>query len=285
MLYITALIKITHERKVKMTERQDKILEILANSQRVEVSVLAEVLGVSQVTIRKDLDHLEEQNFIKREHGFALFGPIDDVGRRMAINYEVKRKIAKAAAKLVEEDETVMIESGSCCALLAEELANTKPGVTIITNSAFIANHIRHAPYANVILLGGEYQNESQVLVGSMTSKWAEIFMSDKFFIGADGFSQKYGFTGRNHSRTQTVRDMAQQSNEVIVLTDSDKFLRQGVEGLVRTEQISVVFTDDLISEEMESFLLEKQVMVHKVSRTNNIQISKQEIVLYSDVV
>jgi DeoR/GlpR family transcriptional regulator of sugar metabolism len=263
-----------------MTERQDKILELLAGNQRVEVSVLAEVLGVSQVTIRKDLDHLEEQGFIRREHGFALFGPIDDVGRRMAINYEVKRKIAKAAAELVEEGETVMIESGSCCALLAEELANTKPGVTIITNSAFIANYIRHAPYASVILLGGEYQNESQVLVGSMTSKWAEIFMSDKFFIGTDGFSQKYGFTGRDHSRTQTVRDMAQQAGEVIVLTDSDKFLRQGVEGLVRTERVSAVFTDDLISEEMENFLREKQVVIHKVPRPGNVQELKQEAVL-----
>ncbi|MDR0403074.1 MAG: DeoR/GlpR family DNA-binding transcription regulator [Treponema sp.] len=263
-----------------MTERQDRILELLAGNQRVEVSVLADNLGVSQVTIRKDLDLLEEKGFVKREHGFALFGPIDDVGRRMAINYEVKRKIARAAAELVEEDETVMIESGSCCALLAEELANTKPGVTIITNSAFIANYIRHAPYANVILLGGEYQNESQVLVGSMTSKWAEIFMSDKFFIGTDGFSRKYGFTGRNHSRTQTVRDMAQQAGEVIVLTDSDKFSRQGVEGLVRTEQVSAVFTDDLISEEVEEFLREKRVTVRKVPRTSGVPAAKQEAVL-----
>jgi DeoR/GlpR family transcriptional regulator of sugar metabolism len=261
-----------------MTERQDKILELLAKSQRVEVSLLAEALGVSQVTIRKDLDHLEEKGFLRREHGFALFGPVDDVGRRMAINYEVKRKIAKAAAELVEEGETVMIESGSCCALLAEELVNTKPGVTIITNSVFIANHVRHAPYANVILLGGEYQNESQVLVGSMTSKWAEIFVSDKFFIGADGFSQKYGFTGRDHNRTQTVRDMAQQSSELIVLTDSDKFLRQGVEGIVRTEQVSGVFTDDLIPEEIENFLRERQVTVHKVPRTSSVP--EREIML-----
>jgi DeoR/GlpR family transcriptional regulator of sugar metabolism len=247
-----------------MNERQDRILEILAGNQRVEVSSLAETLNVSQVTIRKDLDYLEEMGFIKREHGYALFGSIEDVGRRMAINYEIKRKIAKNAAETVEDGETVMIESGSCCALLAEELANNKD-VTIITNSAFIANHIRHAPHANVILLGGEYQNNSQVMVGSMTSKWAEIFMSDKFFVGTDGFTEKYGFTGKDHLRTQTARDMAQQATQVIVLTDSDKFLHKGTEGLVRTEQVAEVFTDDRILPETEAFLLEKNVQVHKV--------------------
>jgi DeoR/GlpR family transcriptional regulator of sugar metabolism len=254
-----------------MTARQDTILEILAGSQRVEVSTLAETLGVSQVTIRKDLDYLDEMGFIRREHGYALFGPVEDVGRRMAINYDIKRRIAKSAAETVEEGETVLIESGSCCALLAEELANNKP-VTIITNSAFLAGHIRHAPYANVILLGGEYQNSSQVMVGTMTSKWAKIFMSDKFFVGTDGFTEKYGFTGRDHLRTQTARDMAQQAREVYVLTDSDKFLHQGTEGLVRTEQVAAVFTDDRILPEKEIFLQQRQVRIHKVpSHKNNL--------------
>ena len=247
-----------------MTERQDKILSILAGIQRVDVNALAKILKVSQVTIRKDLDFLDDLGYIKREHGYAQFGSIEDIRTQMAVNYDIKRRIARKAAEIVEEGETVLIESGSCCALLAEELANTKH-VTIITNSAFIAGHIRHAPYANVILLGGEYQNSSQVLVGSMTSKWAEIFISDKFFIGADGFSKKYGFTGRDHVRVQTARDMAQQAKQVIILTDSDKFLHEGSEGLVRTEQVSVVFTDDRLLPETETFLNEKKVSVFKV--------------------
>ncbi|MDR1389122.1 MAG: DeoR/GlpR family DNA-binding transcription regulator [Treponema sp.] len=249
-----------------MTERQDSILELLAGRPRVDVSVLAEVLGVSQVTIRKDLDQLEELGFIRREHGYALFGHTEDVGRRMAVNYEIKRRIARAAAEMVEEGETVMIESGSCCAFLAEELSNNKPGVQIITNSAFIANHVRHAPYAQLILLGGEYQNISQVMVGSMTSKWTEIFLADKFFLGTDGFNSKFGFTGTDHLRTQTARDMAAQAGEIIILTDSDKFQRQGVEGLVRTEQVSTVVTDDRIPAAAEDFLREKAVKLLKVS-------------------
>jgi DeoR/GlpR family transcriptional regulator of sugar metabolism len=238
-----------------------------------EVTTLADLLAVSQVTVRKDLDQLEELGFIRREHGFALFGSIDDVGRRMAFHYEVKRRIAKAAAGLVEDGETVLIESGSCCALLAEELAASKQGVTIVTNSAFIANHIRHYPQVRIILLGGEYQTSAQVLVGSLTRKCAEIFISDKFFIGADGFTEKYGFTGRDHTRAQTVRDMAEQAEEIIVLTESEKFSHQGAEGVIRTEDVSMVFTDDRIPADKEAYLLEWKVQVHKVASANGASV------------
>jgi DeoR/GlpR family transcriptional regulator of sugar metabolism len=248
-----------------MTERHNRILEILAQNHRIEVASLAEILDVSQVTVRKDLDHLEERGLVRRQHGFACFGSFDDVGRRMALHYDIKRRIAKAAAELVEDEETVMIESGSCCALLAEELANNKRDVTIVTNSAFIANHVRHAPYGRVILLGGEYQKSSQVVVGPITRKNSEFFMADKFFIGTDGFTQKYGFTGKDHYRAQAVRDMAEQVKQIIVLTESEKFFRQGVEGLVRTEDTRAVFTDDKIPGHIDAFLTERKVLVHKV--------------------
>ncbi|MDR2111252.1 MAG: DeoR/GlpR family DNA-binding transcription regulator [Spirochaetaceae bacterium] len=250
-----------------MTERHNRILETLAENQRLEVAALANILDVSQVTVRKDLDRLEEWGLIRREHGVALFGgDYDDVGRRMAYHYDVKRRIAQAAADLVEEEETVMIESGSCCAILAEVLSNTKRNITIITNSAFIASHIRHAPYARVILLGGEYQTQSQVLVGSMTRRCAEVFCSDKFFIGTDGFNERFGFTGRDHMRSQTVRDMAEQARQIMVLTESEKFHQQGLEVIVRTEDVSMVFTDDKIPEDKEMFLRQNGVKVYRTS-------------------
>ncbi|WP_010254122.1 DeoR/GlpR family DNA-binding transcription regulator [Treponema primitia] len=248
-----------------MTERHNRILELLAQNHRIEVAILAELLDVSQVTVRKDLDQLEERGLIRREHGFALFGSFDDVGRRMAFHYDIKRRMAKAAAELVEDEETVMIESGSCCALLAEELANSKRDVTIVTNSAFIANHIRHAPYGKVILLGGEYQKNSQVLVGPIMRKYTEFFMADKFFIGTDGFTTKFGFTGRDHYRAQAVRDMAEQAKRIIVLTESEKFFHQGVEGLVRIEDVAAVFTDDKIPHDIDTFLTERKIIVNKV--------------------
>jgi DeoR/GlpR family transcriptional regulator of sugar metabolism len=248
-----------------MIERHTKILEALAKQPRIEVATLAEMLGVSQVTVRKDLNCLQDQELIKREHGFACLDSVDDVEKRLAFHYGVKHRIAQEAAKTVEEGETVMIESGSCCVLLAEELTTTKRDITIITNSVFLANHVRHSPYGKIILLGGYYQSDSQVLVGSITRKCAEIFSSDKFFIGADGFNEKLGFTGKDHHRAQTVRALAEQASQVIVLTESDKFLTQGVVGLMDSEEVAGVYTDDRIPQDKEAFLRQRNVKIHKV--------------------
>jgi DeoR/GlpR family transcriptional regulator of sugar metabolism len=217
------------------------------------------------VTVRKDLDQLEERGLIRRIHGYASLERADDVSRRMVYNYAIKRRIARAAAATVEEGETVMIESGSCCAFLAEELARAKKDITIVTNSAFIANFVRRYPNVKIILLGGYYQPDSQVMVGPMTCKCGKIFFANKFFIGADGFMPNFGFTGKDHLRVQTVSDLADCAKEVIVLTDAEKFQRQGVLGLMQFERISGVYTDERIPGEAESALLENSIMLHKV--------------------
>lgn len=248
-----------------MANRHSKILEIISRHRRAEVSTLAELLKVSQVTIRKDLDILEEKGFIRREHGYASLNDSDDTGRRMAYNYEIKRRIAKAAAATVEDGETVMIESGSCCALLAEELANSGNDITIVTNSAFIANYIRYSSHTKVILLGGYFQPDSQVVVGPMTRKCGEIFFSDKFFIGTNGFINNYGFTGKDLLRSQTVMDLTEFARDIIVLTDAEKFSRHGALGLVKLENVATVFTDDRIPLETEKLLLENNIILHKV--------------------
>ena len=140
-----------------MTERQSKLIKLVNLYQKIEVSRLAELLDVSQVTIRKDLDHLEE-----------------DINTRLTINYDKKIEIATKAAEMVSNGETVMLESGSTCTLLAEQLAKLKKDITIITNSAYIAIRIRDLPIRKDILLGGEYQKEYQGMVGPLVRKCAK---------------------------------------------------------------------------------------------------------------
>ena len=248
-----------------MNKRDTKILEIVTENGRAEVAHLAQLLGVSQVTMRKDLDALEEKGLIKREHGYAILGSLDDVGNRLAFHYDVKRRIALCAAELVQNGETVLIESGSCCALLAQALAQHRQNVTIITNSAFIAGYIRKNPGAKMVLLGGDYQNESQCMVGGITRRCAEGFFVDKLFVGADGFTEATGFTGNNHARAETVRDMAARANTAVVLTESGKFGRQGVVPLLPTAQVGIVITDSGIPLQQEAFLAESGVTVYKV--------------------
>ena len=102
-----------------MTERQSKIIKLVNQHRKIEVSRLAEFLEVSQVTIRKDLDYLESEGLLSREHGYALIKNANDINTRLTINYETKLAIAIKAAELVSNGETVMLESGSTCALMA----------------------------------------------------------------------------------------------------------------------------------------------------------------------
>jgi len=249
-----------------MRERHTQILEILSRNTRADVNTLAELMEVSQVTVRKDLNALEKRGLICREHGYACLHKTDEIGKRISFNYDIKRRIAKAAAAMVEEGETIMIESGSCCALLAEELALEQKDVTIITNSVYIANFIHNAPHIKIILLGGYFQPLSQVVVGPLTRKYGEIFFSDKFFVGTNGIMPGYGFTGRDHMRSQTVMDLAEYARYIFVLTDAEKFNRQGVLGMLRFEKVTGVFTDTRIPIESEQLLLEKNVVLHKVA-------------------
>jgi len=247
-------------------KRHTQILEIISKNSRADVNTLAELMEVSQVTIRKDLDSLEERGLVCREHGYACLNKTDDIGKRISFNYDIKRRIAKAAAAMVDEGETVMIESGSCCALLAEELAMAQKNVTIITNSVYITNFIRNAPHTKIILLGGYFQPISQVVVGPLTRKYGEIFFSDKFFVGTNGIIPNYGFTGKDHMRSQTVMDLSEYARYIFVLTDAEKFRHQGVLGMLRFERVTGVFTDTRIPTEYEQLLLDKKVTLHKVA-------------------
>lgn len=248
-----------------MSKRSERILEMLTEQGRIEVSRLSEVLGVSQVTIRKDLDELEGRGIIVREYGCAVLKSPDDISSRLAYHYEAKRKIAERAAELVSNGDTIMIESGSCCALLAETLAKDKKDLTIITNSAFIAGYIRGNPNVQVVLLGGIYQQDSQVMVGPLVGQCARNFCVDLFFIGADGYSLQMGFTNRDQLRAQAVRDMAVQAEQVVVLTESEKFGKRGIVPLGIDDKLSMVITDSGIPSQTSKIMQEIHVDVHSV--------------------
>ena len=238
-----------------MNERHAKILELLSRYHKMEVSRLSTLLNVSQVTIRKDLIALEHS---------------DDINKRLAFHFEQKMQIVKRAAQLVEDGETIFIESGSCCALLAVEIAQTKKDVTIVTNSAFIADYVRKIENVQIVLLGGNYQKESQVMVGPMTAQCAQAYFADKLFIGTDGFSIRTGFTGNDYMRSVAVQDMAKQVEKVIVVTDSSKFYQKGNVSLIATNRIHMLITNPDIPLEQEQYLLEQKV---EMLRKNNLSL------------
>ena len=242
-------------------ERETKILELLTEHNRMEVVELSDLLGVSQVTIRKDLDALEKRQMVKRIHGYAELNSSDNINRRLAYHYEEKMKIANKAVEMVHDGDTVMIENGSCCALAALQIAKTKKNVTIVTNSAFIADYIRNENI-QIVLLGGIYQQDSQCLVGPMVREGVSNYYVKYFFIGTDGWSERTGFTNKDQMRAQAVRDMANSAENIVVLTESEKFSALGTVPINVKEQPKYVITDTNISQEIVHSLSDKNIEV-----------------------
>ena len=244
-----------------MNQRCLTILDLLNREETLDVNDLAERLNVSAVTVRKDLAILENKGLLHRQHGCAMRVSPNDVGYRMTFDYETKRRIARRAADMVGSGEAVMIESGSTCAMLAEELVRKKRDVTIITNSAFIAGYVRSIPGARVVLLGGTYDPDAQVMSGPLVGKCAEEYYVDKFFIGTDGYDPKQGFSNVDMLRAEAVRAMAARADKRIILTDESKFNKRGVVQLMPARQVTHVITN-AIPENCRASLTENGVEI-----------------------
>ncbi|MGT2722434.1 DeoR/GlpR family DNA-binding transcription regulator [Streptococcus porcinus] len=235
--------------------RLEKIIQLVSDHKRIDVNSLSKHLGVSKVTVRKDLDKLESKGLLHREHGYAVLNSGDNLNVRLSYNYNIKRKIAEKAAELVQDNDTIMIESGSTCALLAEVLCQTKRNIKIITNSCFIANFLRQYDSCQIILLGGNYQPNSEVTVGPLLKQMVDLFHVDRVFAGTDGFSPKIGFMCKDMMRCESVQYMADAAEETIILTDSSKFLKASLVQQLSLERVGRVITDQNLDKESQQLL------------------------------
>ena len=205
-----------------MNLRQQTILQLVNDRRRISVNELARASGVSEVTIRQDLNLLEKRSYLKRVHGSAVALESDDVDARMMSNFTLKQRLAQYAAAQVNDGETIFIESGSANALLARYIAERKR-ITLITVSHYIANLLKETD-CDVIVLGGMYQKKSETVVGPLTRLCIQQVHFNKAFIGIDGFQAETGFTGRDMMRADVVSAVLAKGVENIVLTDSSKF-------------------------------------------------------------
>lgn len=245
-----------------INERQKEILQLVLDEKKISVNDLSDKTGVSQVTIRKDLNFLEKAGLISRMHGYASIKDSEDINNRMDYEYELKEQIARKAADLVSDGETIMVESGSSCALFVMELARRKKNVTIITNSVFIADYVKHEESLRIILLGGEVQKDSQALIGPLLAQTVKTFFVRQFFLGTDGYTDQNGFLIADYMRAQAVKDMAAQAEEITILTDSSKFSQKSLVNQLPADLITRVITDEGIPESAAESLKNHQIEV-----------------------
>ncbi|HER9373215.1 TPA: DeoR/GlpR transcriptional regulator [Streptococcus pyogenes] len=246
--------------------RLERIIQLVSQKKKIDVNSLSEQLDVSKVTIRKDLDKLESKGLLRREHGYAVLNSGDDLNVRLSYNYNIKRRIAEKAAELVQDNDTIMIESGSTCALLAEVLCQTKRNIKIIANSCFIANYIRQYSSCQIILLGGYYQPNSEVTVGPLLKEMISLFHVNRVFVGTDGFNKDLGFMGKDMMRSEGVRYMADAAEEVVILTDSSKFSKTSLVHQLSLADVNRVITDQALDKQTQELLSASGLVLDFVS-------------------
>jgi len=248
---------------LSFSERKAVILEMLMEESSVSVSELSRRLDVTPVTARADLATLEKQDLLVRTHGGALPAHHPKIFERMQTNKEAKHKIAKAAANMIEDGDTVMITAGSTTALIAKYLLG-KRDVHIVTNNTLLLTHARTNPQVRVTLIGGEFRPSEEGLVGPMALTALDQFYVSKAFIGIDGASIEQGFTAHILESAVLVRKMAEQAEKVIIVSTSGKFGKPGFARILPFNDVDVLVTDKETDKEFESVLTSAGVFVVK---------------------
>jgi len=232
-------------------ERRRSILETLHRDGRVLVTELARQFRTSQITIRKDLEVLDGQGVIQRTHGGALpvqAGALLDptLREKEKLHRKEKMRIAMAAAKLVEEGESVLLDSGTTTTAIARALKEARK-LTVITNATNIAAELT-GTNIEVILTGGTLRNNSFSLVGPLAEQTLRQLSADILFLGVDGFDTKAGLFTPNVLEAQVNRIMVEIASRTIAVCDSSKFGRRSLCNIVSPTAVHQVITDKNIS-------------------------------------
>ena len=235
----------SNDQKVFQEERMRGIMKKLEGENRVLIADLAKEYNTTSVTIRKDLDILENQGLLKRTHGGAiLHKPLFhglNLNEKEKLNADEKKRIADEAVKLISEGDVVILDSGSTTTQLARNMKNLK-GITVITNAVNIALELS-ASDCEIILTGGALQKNSSTLVGPFADDIFRKISADKLFHGVDGIDYETGLTTPDIIEANTSRVMMQRAGENILLVDSSKFGRRSLGVICQIKEINKIIT------------------------------------------
>lgn len=224
-------------------QRETKLVALLADNPNISNADISRELGVSAVTVRSDLNRLAEKGIITRTRGGALpaFHPgILDRQRQYA---DEKKRIAEAAAAMVKDGDTIMVEAGTTTALVAKYLLG-KRDIRIVTNSTLVLTHARINPGLHLTVVGGEFRAETESLVGPNALRGLEQFHVSAAFVGTDGFSASSGLATHLVEGAEIVKKMSELAEKTVLLADSSKYGKNGFVKVLQLSEIDMVITD-----------------------------------------
>jgi DeoR/GlpR family transcriptional regulator of sugar metabolism len=238
-------------------ERIEKILKLLDKEDRLITKDLPALFNTTSVTIRKDLVILEQRGLLKRTHGGAIkikkLYPGLALNEKEKINLEEKMRIARQAARLISEGDTIILDSGSTTSFIAKEIKHMK-GITVITNAINIANILLDSDI-EVILIGGSLVKETSTMVGPIADEALRKISADKLFLGVDGIDLEVGLTTPNILEANTSRVMMERSGEICIVVDASKFGRRSLGVISKVSEVnSIITTKKLSGSELKKF-------------------------------
>jgi DeoR/GlpR family transcriptional regulator of sugar metabolism len=226
--------------------RHQEILKILSLLRNVTVGDLARRLDVSEVTIRKDLSELEEMGCLIRTHGGARIAEdsriLKTIEMRQKEHLEQKQAIARKAKELIREGETIYLDAGSTCLLLARELVEMN--LRVVTNSIDIMVVLGNAPGISLISLGGSYRKEAGSFVGPMAIEALKMFQIETSFLGATAFSPRGVFSSQNVIESQLKQKVLEVSGRRVILADSSKYGKEAFSVFARGGDVDILVSD-----------------------------------------
>jgi len=247
------------------TDRHELILKRLQENGRVTIDELADLTGVSGVTIRKDLKILEDKNLLFRTRGggsinnpYTIERPINE---KEFIHEKEKEQIAKAAVSIIGENDSIIIGSGTTVFALARALHPPKR-LTVITPAVKVTLELSNRPNVEVLQLGGLIRPNSSSVAGAHAERILEDISCGILFLGIDGIDLEFGLSITNLAEASLNKKMIDSAQIVAILADSTKFGRRGLGKVCDFDQVQYIVTDSGVSSKIIHQLEEKGVKV-----------------------
>jgi DeoR/GlpR family transcriptional regulator of sugar metabolism len=234
-------------RDLFLEERRQGILDRINLAGRASVADLSQQFGVSEVTIRADLQSLSERNLVVRTHGGAIAAPRGPYELSLATRRQQqvieKGRIGSAAAAMVADGDAIFLDSSSTALAIAQNLKNCRD-LTVITNGLTIAQELIEAYGVMVVLIGGTLRRETASLVSGDGLDGLRRFNIRKGFFGAHGISAAEGLTDVSLAEAEVKRPVIAMCCQVIAVLDATKWGRVGLASFAHLDQIHKVITD-----------------------------------------
>lgn len=248
---------------ITSTQRRDMILSEAYENGKALIKPLAERIGVSEATVRRDIKSLADSGKLELIFGGATLPHKSDFSfhSKEMRNVDAKRIVGRLASDFVNDNEIIFMDSGTTCFQMIPFL-KSKRNLSVIVNSARLALEFENFS-ANVIMLGGQYRPDRMDTVGPMTSTAMEQLRGFKCFCGADGLGMDFGMTAGDIESAHIYRQALQNAKERILLVDHTKFLNPSLFKIESFDIIDRVITDLKPSDEWMDFLGRLEIDVY----------------------